>query len=79
MENIEKSNVKLDEWIKTNPDPRELKKALAVKLSLQGWAYRAIASLLGVASSSISDWKKRYMQAGVLRSKPGILSLFYSF
>ena len=27
----------LDEWIKSNPDPRELKRALAVKLALSGW------------------------------------------
>ncbi|MCZ8054114.1 MAG: IS630 family transposase, partial [Microcystis sp. LE19-12.2C] len=27
----------LDKWIKTNPDSRELKRAIAVKLSLQGW------------------------------------------
>ncbi len=33
----------LDEWIKTNLDSRELKRALGVKLALQGWAYRAIA------------------------------------
>ncbi|MDJ0536019.1 MAG: hypothetical protein QNJ70_26610 [Xenococcaceae cyanobacterium MO_207.B15] len=33
----------LDEFIKTNPDSRELKRALAVKLALQGWKYEATA------------------------------------
>ena len=36
----------LDEFITTNPDARELKRALAVKLALQGWKYQAIAELL---------------------------------
>ena len=31
----------LDEFITTNPDSRELKRALAVKLALQGWKYEA--------------------------------------
>ena len=32
----------LDEFIKTNPDVREFKRALAVKLALKGWKYEAI-------------------------------------
>ncbi|MDY6785945.1 MAG: helix-turn-helix domain-containing protein, partial [Cyanobacteriota bacterium] len=36
----------LDEWIKSNPDSRELKRALAVKLAKQGARSEAIASLL---------------------------------
>ena len=48
----------LDEWIRSNPDARELKRALAVKLVLSGWAYRAISSLLNTSNSFISKWKK---------------------
>ncbi len=30
---------KLEQWIKSNPDSRELKRAMAVKLALEGWVY----------------------------------------
>ncbi len=39
---VEEKIKELDEFIKTNPDVRELKRALAVKLALQGWKYEAI-------------------------------------
>ena len=55
----------LDEWIKSNPDPRELKRALAVKLALSGWANRAIASLLNTSNSFISKWKKQFNKLGI--------------
>ncbi len=61
----EKQLQELDEWIKTNLDSRELKRALGVKLALQGWAYRAIAEVLNVSTSFISKWKKRYEDSGI--------------
>lgn len=61
----EKQLQELDEWIKTNRDARELKRALGVKLALQGWAYRAIAEGLNVSTSFISKWKKRYESSGI--------------
>lgn len=63
--NIEKQIHELDAWIKTNPDSRELKRAIAVKLSLQGWAYRAIADLLNVSDSFVSQWKNTFQQQGI--------------
>ena len=61
----EKQLQELDEWIKTNLDSRELKRALGVKLALQGWAYRAIAEVLNVSKSFISKWKKCYEESGI--------------
>ena len=61
----------LDEWIKSNPDPRELKRALAVKLALSGWAIRAIASLLNTSNSFISKWKKQFEELGIEGLKLG--------
>ena len=61
----EKQIQELDEWIKTNLDSRELKRALGVKLALQGWAYRAIAKVLNVSKSFISKWKKCYEDSGI--------------
>ena len=51
---IEKEIKELDEWIKTNPDSRELKRGLAVKMSLQGWLYTSISSILNVSTSFIT-------------------------
>jgi transposase len=62
---VEKEIKQLDEWIKTNPDSRELKRALAVKLTLQGWTYRAIASILNVSNGFISQWKSQFEQRGI--------------
>ncbi len=61
----EKQLQELDEWIKTNLDSRELKRALGVKLAWQGWAYRAIAEVLNVSTSFISKWKNRYEDSGI--------------
>ncbi|MDY6783033.1 MAG: helix-turn-helix domain-containing protein [Cyanobacteriota bacterium] len=55
----------LDEWIKSNPDSRKLKRALSVKLARQGARSEAIASLLKVSKSFISKWKKRYSEQGI--------------
>jgi transposase len=62
---LEKEIKELDEWIKTNPDSRELKRALAVKLTLKGWTYRAITSILNVSNSFISKWKSQFEQRGI--------------
>lgn len=55
----------LDKWIKSNPDSRELKRALAVKFALQGWRYPAIASALNISKSFISKWKNRFNCRGI--------------
>ncbi|MGB3536047.1 MAG: IS630 family transposase [Microcoleaceae cyanobacterium] len=64
-QNIEKQLQELNEWIKSDLDSRELKRALAVKMSLQGWAYKAIVEVLNVSKSFISKWKKRYQLSGI--------------
>ncbi|NES85737.1 MAG: hypothetical protein F6K10_32470 [Moorea sp. SIO2B7] len=51
---LEQQIKEMNDWIKTNPDSRELKRAIAVKLTLQGWTYRAIAGILNVGNSFIN-------------------------
>lgn len=58
----------LKDFINSNPDPRELKRALAVKLAWEGWAYRAIQQSLGVSYGFISKWKTSFQARGI----PGI-------
>ncbi|MDJ0714751.1 MAG: helix-turn-helix domain-containing protein [Prochloraceae cyanobacterium] len=55
----------LDEFITTNPDVREFKRALAVKLALKGWKYEAIAELLVLTKSFISKWKNLFDLQGI--------------
>ena len=57
--------------INSNPDPRELKRALAVKMSIDGHPDRTIAELLGVSNNFIRDWKKAFKVEGVAGIKLG--------
>lgn len=51
--------------IKTNPDPRVLKRALAVKMSLQCYPLAIISEILQVSISFPSKWKGVYLQEGI--------------
>ncbi len=55
----------LDEFIASNPEPRELKRALAVKMRLEQMKHRQIQPVLGVSSNYISRWEQRYREQGV--------------
>ncbi len=55
----------LTEFIQSNPDPRELKRAIAVKMWLKGYKQREIQESLLVSSGFISKWTQIYTLAGV--------------
>ena len=55
----------LDDFIKSNPDSRELKRALAARMSITGYRHREIIESLGVSSGFISKWKQAYVINGV--------------
>lgn len=55
----------LEELIASQPDPRELKRALVVKMRIEGMKHREIQAILGVYSSYISRWSKSYREQGV--------------
>ncbi len=42
-----------------------MKRALAVKLALQGYVYRAIKNILNVSQGYVSKWKKRFITQGI--------------
>ncbi len=46
----------LVKFIQSNPDARELKRALAVQMVLKGYLYRQIEEILHVSNSFISKW-----------------------
>lgn len=55
----------LSQLIASNPDPRELKRALAVKMRLQGDTYKYIADTLQVSHGFIAYWQQAYQAQGV--------------
>ena len=54
----------LNEFIQSNLDARELKRAVAVAMFMQGYKHREIQGILGVSSGFISKWMQRYKQLG---------------
>jgi len=62
----ESENVqKLEQFIKNNPEPRELKRALAVQMLCQGLKPAKIGKILGVSAAFISKYKGIYALEGV--------------
>ena len=58
-----KNNLK--SFIESNPDPRELKRAVSVHMYEQGYKHREIQEILSVSSGFISKWTQSYAQQGV--------------
>jgi putative transposase len=55
----------LEQFIQSNPDPRELKRALAVQMSQRGHSYREIRDVLQVSLGFITTCCQRYEADGV--------------
>ncbi len=54
---LQKQEQELENFIKSHPDLRELKIAMAASLTLQGYAYRSIADVLKVSFGFTSKCK----------------------
>lgn len=59
----------LIEFIKSNPDSRELKRAITVKMWLEGYKQREIQESLLVSSGFISKWTQIYTLQGISELK----------
>ena len=55
----------LDEIIDTSNDVREVKRALSVKMVLQGMSVAAVSELLNVSMQYVSKWKVKYETEGI--------------
>lgn len=55
----------LSKLIQSNPDPRELKRALAVQMVMQDYTYFEIREVLQVSVGFISKWKQAFEAQGV--------------
>ena len=55
----------LTEFIQSNPEARELKRAMAVKMALSGDPYSKITKLFGMNKSCITTWKQKFEAKGL--------------
>ena len=55
----------LIEFIQRNPDPRELKRALAVQMVMQNYKHSTIGNVLGVSVGFVNKWKYIFVEQGV--------------
>jgi putative transposase len=55
----------LKDFIQSNPDARELKRAVAVQMFLNGYKHREIQESLSVSSGFISKWTALYSEQGI--------------
>ena len=61
----------LNEFINSNPDARECKRALAVKMAIENEAYSKITKLLNVCKSYVTTWKQKFEAEGIEGIKLG--------
>ena len=54
----------LNDFIQSNPDARELKRAVAVQMFLKGYKHREIRESLGVSSGFVTKWTQCYEGLG---------------
>ncbi len=52
-------------FIQGNPDPRELKRALAVQMVMQNYTHSQVKDILQVSVGFVSKWKHAFLEDGV--------------
>jgi putative transposase len=57
--------LELIDFIQGNPDPRELKRALAVQMVMQGYTHSRIGEILHVSLGFVNKWKYVFIEQGV--------------
>ena len=55
----------LDAFIEFNREPRELKRAIAVRMTLEGYRHQEIKKILQVSTGFISKWKQEFILDGI--------------
>lgn len=61
----------LESFIKSDIDARELKRAIAVKMAIEGHPHKLISQLLGVGKDFVGNWKKNFKANGIEGIKLG--------
>ena len=52
-------------FIQGNPDPRELKRALAVQMVMQNYTHSQVGDILQVSGGFVNKWKYVFLESGV--------------
>ena len=55
----------LIDFIQGNPDPRELKRALAVQMVMQNYRHSRIGEILRVSLGFVNKWKYVFIEQGI--------------
>lgn len=55
----------LIDFIQGNPDPRELKRALAVQMIMQNYTHSRIGEILRVSLGFVNKWKYVFIEQGI--------------
>ena len=71
QKDMEKEIPQLESFIKSDIDARELKRAIAVRMALEGKLYQEISKMLGVSEFFVGYWKKIFKAQGVEGIKLG--------
>ncbi|OKH25781.1 helix-turn-helix domain-containing protein [Chroogloeocystis siderophila] len=59
----------LKDFIQSHPNEKEMRRALAVKLAMEGYVYRQISQILEVSVGFISKWKQVFESGGLAALK----------
>ena len=71
QKDMEKERATLECFIKSNRTVRELKRAIAVRMAIEGKLYYEISKILGVSKFFIGYWKKQFKTKGIAGIKLG--------
>ena len=71
QKDTQKEITQLEFFIKSDIDARELKRAIAVRMALEGKLYQEISKMLGVSEFFVGYWKKIFKTQGVEGIKLG--------
>lgn len=52
-------------FIQGNPDPRELKRALAVQMVMQNYTHAQVGEILQVSLGFVNKWKYAFLEDGI--------------
>lgn len=57
--------LEIETFVKGKRDSRELKRGVAVQMTLQGYTHQQIITTVQITSGFISKWKKKYLEQGI--------------
>jgi len=63
----DESMEELIDFIQGNPDPRELKRALAVQMVMKNYTHSQVREILQVSVGFVNKWKAAFLEKGVAR------------